>query len=77
MLNMHDDAFMFEIYALAGISAEQSIVMAQEVKFPSVVQTWIPDINRSDFKIDENSRRPIYYLDGIDHLADQQVVAGR
>ena len=46
---------MFEINALAGISAEQSITMAQDVKFPSLVQTWIPDImNRSNISIDKS-----------------------
>ena len=46
---------MFEINALAGISAEQSIAMAQDVKFPSLVQTWIPDImNRSNISIDKS-----------------------
>ena len=46
---------MFEINSLAGISAEQSIAMAQDVKFPSLVQTWIPDImNRSNISIDKS-----------------------
>ena len=59
---------MFKINALAAISAEQSIAMAQDVKFPSLVQTWIPDImNRFNISND--------YLGGTDHLADQQVVA--
>jgi len=35
---------MFEINALAGKSAEQSIAIAWEVKIPSVVQTWIPGV---------------------------------
>ena len=45
--------FIFEINALAGISAEQSSPMPEDVKFPSLVQTWILDImNRSNINFD-------------------------